>query len=242
MVAAVIAASLLAGWPAIRAGTLEHKEAAFGFGEAFAAGIFLGAGLIHMLGDAAATFEQADIDYPFAMVLCGVMMLALLWVEHLGDAADQSHGDDRKLVPITALAMLSIHSVLMGAAFGISSSIALTITIFIAVLAHKGSASFAIALELRRAGYSSARTWALFLVFVAMFPIGAIVGQAVQTVSNAHPLAEASVVALAAGTFLFFGTLHGLASSPMIARCCNLREFIGAVLGFTVMAIVAIWT
>ncbi|MEM7222569.1 MAG: ZIP family metal transporter [Pseudomonadota bacterium] len=195
-----------------------------------------------MLGDASSTFDSAGTDYPFAMVLCGAMMLSLLWIEHLGAAADRLSGDQRRLVPLTALLMLSIHSLLMGAAFGMSSSIALTITIFIAVLAHKGAASFALALELGRAGYSRSKAWRLFIAFVAMFPIGAALVQGVQSVSNAHPLAEASVVALAAGTFLFFGTLHGLASSPMIARCCNPREFLGAVSGFVLIAVVAIWT
>tara|TARA_B100001175_G_C19181472_1_gene482277 strand:- start:421 stop:621 length:201 start_codon:yes stop_codon:yes gene_type:complete len=34
-----------------------------------------------------------------------------------------------------------------------------------------------------------------------------------------HPWVEASISAAAAGTFLFFGTLHGLATSPMNHRC-----------------------
>lgn len=45
-----------------------------------------------------------------------------------------------------------------------------------------------------------------------------------------------------AGTFLLFGTLHGLASMPLIRRCCNQREFLAAALGFAVMAVVAVWT
>ncbi|ABI47239.1 hypothetical protein [Synechococcus sp. CC9311] len=82
----------------------------------------------------------------------------------------------------------------------------------------------------------------LFLIFVAMFPLGVLLGQSVSGASETHPLVEASISAVAAGTFLFFGTLHGLATSPMIVRCCNQREFVGAVAGFVVMAVVAIWT
>ncbi|MEM8563775.1 MAG: ZIP family metal transporter [Pseudomonadota bacterium] len=243
LVVAVVASSLIAGWPALRAQVLQHESAAFGLGEAFAAGIFLGAGLIHMLGDASSSFQEAGVDYPVAMVLCGAMMLLLLWIEHLGAGADHAIGHgDRRVVPVAAVVMLSIHSILMGAAFGVSTSVALTITIFVAVLAHKGAASFALALELRRAGYTPARAWTLFMIFVAMFPLGALVGEGVQSVASAYPLSEASVVALAAGTFLFFGTLHGLAGTPMIVRCCNPREFMGAVTGFALMALVAIWT
>ena len=130
----------------------------------------------------------------------------------------------------------------MGAAFGISSSLAMTVVIFIAVLAHKGSASFALGLELGRSSFSRVSAWRLFLLFVIMFPIGALLGESVSTAADAHPLVEASISAAAAGTFLFFGTLHGLASTPLIQRCCNQREFVAALGGYAVMAVIAIWT
>mgnify|MGYP000998918658 CR=1 FL=1 len=75
-----------------------------------------------------------------------------------------------------------------------------------------------------------------------MFPIGVIIGQSIRHMTDAHPLVEASFSAVAAGTFLVFGTLHGLSSSPFIARCGNAREYSAAVVGFALMAVVAIWT
>jgi len=242
LVLVVVLVSLAAGRPALRSGSSDHQRPALGLGEAFAAGVFLGAGLIHMLGDAQGAFVRAGVDYPYPMVICGAVMLLLLWVEHLANhAAEHSRGDQR-IVPLTAVFMLSIHSLLMGAAFAIATSVTMTIVIFIAVLAHKGSASFALGLELGRSSFNSVSAWRLFLVFVAMFPFGALLGQSLSNASDAHPLVEASISALAAGTFLFFGTLHGLASSPMIQRCCNQREFVGALGGFALMALVAIWT
>ena len=187
-------------------------------------------------------FDQAGVAYPYAMVSCGAVMLFLLWVEHLANHAAEQPDSNSRIVPTTAVLMLSVHSLLMGAAFGISTSVALTVVIFIAVLAHKGSASFALGLELGRSSFSRISAWRLFLVFVVMFPLGALLGQSLSTASQAHPLVEASISSMAAGTFLFFGTLHGLASSPMIERCCNRREFAGAVAGFALMAVVAIWT
>ena len=242
LVLVVVLVSLAAGRPALRSGSSDHQRPALGLGEAFAGGVFLGAGLIHMLGDAQAAFDREGVDYPYPMVICGGVMLLLLWVEHLANhAAEHSRGDQR-IVPLTAAFMLSIHSLLMGAAFGIATSVTLMIVMFIAVLAHKGSASFALGLELGRSSFNSVSAWRLFLVFVAMFPFGALLGQSLSNASDAHPLVEASISALAAGTFLFFGTLHGLASSPMIQRCCNQREFVGALGGFALMALVAIWT
>ena len=238
----VVVMSLLTGRIALQAKPQRRLRPALGVGEAFAAGVFLGAGLIHMLGDADAAFVMQGIDFPFAPMICGVVMLALLWIEHLGQRPDQQVGHQAAVLPLTALAMLSVHSVLMGAAFGITTSLSIAMAVFIAVLAHKGAASFALGLELARSGVEAKKQWRWFLVFVSAYPLGVALGQAVGHFTGAHLLVEASFSAVAAGTFLFFGTLHGLALSPMIARCCNPREFLGAMLGFALMALVAIWT
>ena len=238
----VVAVSLVAGRLSLRAKADQRDQTTLGLGEAFASGVFLGAGLIHMLGDADAAFNDAGVDFPYAPLLCGAVLLALLWAEHLGDAVAKRSGQDSSVMPLTAVAMLSVHSLLMGAAFGITSSLSIAIAVFVAVLAHKGAASFALGLELVRSNLARARQWQFFLLFVAMFPVGVALGQAVSHMTDAHPLVEASFSAVAAGTFLFFGTLHGLASSPMIARCSDVRAFLAAVGGFVLMAIVAIWT
>jgi zinc transporter ZupT len=238
----VVLVSLVAGWLSLRAGESQGKQDALGIGEAFAAGVFLGAGLIHMLGDADATFDAQGVDFPYAPLLCGAVVLALLWAEHFGDLVARQSGPASAVLPLTAVAMLSVHSLLMGAAFGITSSLSIAMAVFVAVLAHKGAASFALGIELARSPMSHSRQRLLFLFFVVMFPAGVLIGQSVSHMTSAHPLVEASFSALAAGTFLFFGTLHGLASSPFIARCGNTREYGSAVAGFGLMAVVAIWT
>ncbi|ABI45308.1 transporter ZIP family protein [Synechococcus sp. CC9311] len=136
LVGIVVLVSLATGRPALRTKPSDLHKAALGFGEAFAAGIFLGAGLIHMLGDAQSAFDAANVNYPFAMVTCGAVMLLLLWIEHLANQRSENPAGNKKLVAFSAVLMLSIHSLLMGAAFGISTSVTLTIVIFIAVLAH----------------------------------------------------------------------------------------------------------
>ena len=116
MVAVVVVISLATGRPALMATRSDRSMPALGFGEAFAAGIFLGAGLIHMLGDSQSAFDMAQVDYPFAMVICGSVMLLLLWIEHLANRGMEIPSGNSKLLPLTAVAMLSIHSLLMGAA------------------------------------------------------------------------------------------------------------------------------
>ena len=238
----VVAISLFAGRMAFRARHSSQDHPWLGMGETFAAGVFLAAGLVHMLGDSDSTFVSAGVDYPFAPMLCGATLMILLWIEQIGHAKAAVSSEQADILPVTATVMLSIHSLLMGAAFGITTSLSIAIAVFIAVIAHKGAASFALALELSRSGMSLTRQKRLYLVFVAMFPVGVLLGQAVSHLTDSHPLVEASFSAVAAGTFLFFGTLHGLSHSPMIARCCNGKEFASALAGFSLMALVAIWT
>ena len=63
MVAVVVLIALLTGRIALQAASARQDLPALGFAEAFAAGIFLGAGLIHMLGDAQAAFDQAGVAF-----------------------------------------------------------------------------------------------------------------------------------------------------------------------------------
>jgi len=61
-------------------------------------------------------------------------------------------------------------------------------------------------------------------------------------VERANPLLTPIFSALAAGTFIYLGTLHGLANGMLVARCCELRSFSLVVLGYVIMAVVAVWT
>lgn len=101
----VVGISLLAGRLAFRSDRTESTSFALGLGEAFAAGVFLGAGLIHMLGDADSTFNAQGIDFPYAPLLCGAVLLLLLWVEHLGHLMAQRSGQRSHVLPLTAVAM-----------------------------------------------------------------------------------------------------------------------------------------
>ena len=47
-------------------------------------------------------------------------------------------------------------------------------------------------------------------------------------------LARGTVLAMAAGTFLFMGTLNDLQSAPLIKRCQHWRGFLAMLAGLTV--------
>ncbi len=242
MTIAVILVAYMAGGPVLRrAGGQESRF--YGMLEALAAGVFLGAGLIHMLGDADGEFTTAGLDYPWAFTIAGGVLLLLLWFEHWGRrASEAAEAGGGRFMALLATAMLGVHSFLVGGALGTSSEMAMTLIIFVAVLAHKWAASFALALELTRSTLSRRGRWWAFSLFVLLFAFGVVAGAALMRFDKAAPLAEPVFSSLAAGTFLFFGTLHELDQAPLIAKSGRIGGFLAATAGFVLMAIVAVWT
>jgi hypothetical protein len=221
----------------VRQGSLD-----FPLGQALASGIFLGAGLIHMLGDSAAQFSALHIAYPFAFLIAGATFLLFLLLEHWGREVYEHQGTNSVRFVIIALVMLSIHSIFAGTALGLGETRSLVIILLIAILAHKWAASFAIAVQIASSRLQHKLGILLFLLFVIMTPLGILLGTAVANTLQDKPLIEPIFNALAAGTFLYLGTLHGLSRSFMIDKCCNLKNFSFVVLGFILMALVAVWT
>lgn len=213
----------------------------FASGEALAAGVFLGAGLIHMLGNAARQFAAQGIHYPWPFLLAGATFLILLLLEHLGRELYEHDGADSIGFAVLAVVILSVHSFLAGAALGISHSVPIVIIILIALLTHKWAAGFALAVQINKSKLSIKTGGALFFVFTVMAPLGILLGDITTAHMQHYPLLEPIFSALAAGTFLYLGTLHGLKQAVMVEKCCDLRHFSFVMLGFAIMAVVAIW-
>jgi solute carrier family 39 (zinc transporter), member 1/2/3 len=213
----------------------------FPIGEAIACGVFLGAGLIHMLSDASASFHELNYDYPFASFLAGVSFLFMLSLEHICRELREKSGLQSNWVVWIAALMLSIHSLLAGAALGLATNLSSISLIFIAIIVHKWAESFSLAVEVNKASLGLQARWMVFLIFALMTPLGVFLGTQVSSEAALGGLWEAIFTALSAGTFIYIGTLHGLTQSAMIQRCCNLREFVFVIFGFLLMAIVASW-
>ncbi|MCC2666319.1 MAG: zinc transporter [Gammaproteobacteria bacterium] len=219
----------------------QNAQLNFPIAETLACGVFLGAGLIHMLGDAAQNFSQLGYSYPFAFLIAGGSFLFLLMLEHIGQEL-QHHAGNTSGFAILAAVMLSLHSLFEGAAVGLSNTWLTTLILAFAIIAHKWAASFSLAWQLNRSALPFSFTLIAFLIFAIMTPLGIIGGEVIQHNVGHYPLLTPIFTALAAGTFLYIGTLHGLRQATMIERCCNLKEFSFMLLGFSIMAIVAIWT
>ena len=213
----------------------------FPIGEALANGVFLGAGLVHMLSDAAAGFSKLGFDYPWAFVICGATFLLFLLSEHIGFMVKKNNKNQVLLIAIASTVMLSIHSFFAGAALGITNSSSLTIILFIAIIAHKWAASFSLSVYINKTNARLRNRIILFLLFSSMVPLGMLFGNLIQHHYLNNVFLQPIFSSIASGTFVYLGTLHGFKKILTHKECCNLYHYLYVIVGFSLMAIVAIW-
>lgn len=230
---------LLAGWYPFKKRIKEDKHLDFPIGDTLATGVFLGAALLHMLPEASNLFSHLGYDYPFASIITGIVFLMFLWFEHLGKELYHHHEATHPAFAILAWAMLSIHSIMLGAALGLAHYNSMIIMLFLAIITHKWAESFAIAVQLNKSTLSTNKSMVFFFIFSLMTPLGIYLGwyfgHGIETQSVFDPI----LLAASAGTFLYLGTLHGLERCVMVERCCNLKYFSFVIIGFLLMASVA---
>ena len=234
---------LAAGYFPFKKRLTEEKHVEFPIGETLATGVFLGAALLHMLPEAGSLFTKLGYHYPLALLVTGIVFLLFLWFEHLGEVLYHHH-DNRTTHPafaIIAWIMLSLHSLVLGTALGLSQEYSMQIMLFLAIIAHKWAESFAIAVQLNKSTLSPLLSITLFLSFAFMTPLGIGIGWYFGRDVSTHSFIEPLMMAISAGTFLYLGTLHGLERCVMVQRCCNLRYFSFVIVGFLLMAAVAVY-
>ncbi|MDP7030459.1 MAG: ZIP family metal transporter [Phycisphaerales bacterium] len=252
LIAAVGGVGVFAPWLAAR----RAGSNAIAYGNSFAGGVLLAAGLIHLLADAAGGFEAAypDLDYPAAYAVATLAFILVLGLERVipramaagGDADPEAAaligaGQDQGLAPFLLLITLSIHSLIAGVTLGISSAAGAGI-LLIAILAHKGAAGFALGSTFREAGIPPRTRFPALLVFVGSTPAGVILGGvAIDAFGSGSGAAEAWFKAVAAGTFLYIATLDIVREEFFPGGTNRGRRLLWATAGAGVMALVAIW-
>lgn len=260
----VFAAGVAGGLLPWRVAGLRRSSDYLGWGNAFAGGVLLAAGLIHLLGDAAGGFADLwpEVDFPWAFTIAAGSFLLILGIErvaprtarvpagsaHLGEdpesdalaAAVQSESK----YPYLLLLTLSIHSIIAGMALGAQQSLAGFFVLVIAILAHKSAAGFALGVSLHRIGVPRGRARSLILGFALMTPIGILLGTAIAAIldSTGEQVFEAVFDAIAAGTFLYIASLDIIREEFLPPRRDRWTRWVWALIGLTLMAVVAIWT
>uniref|UniRef100_A0AC11DRD1 Solute carrier family 39 member 2 n=1 Tax=Ovis aries TaxID=9940 RepID=A0AC11DRD1_SHEEP len=150
-----------------------------------------------------------------------------------------SRGPFRALI---LLLSLSFHSVFEGLAVGLQLTVASTVQLCLAVLAHKGIVVFGVGLRLVQVGTES--RWAVLsiLSLALMSPLGLAIGLAVpQGDSKAgQGLAQALLEGMAAGTFLYVTFLEIL-PRELASPEAPLAKWSCVAAGFAFMAVIALW-
>jgi len=206
----------------------------FPIGESISVGIFLGAGLLHMLPESAHGFSDLGYEYPFAFLLAGCIFFFLLHLEHLGNKAAEKGGANS--IVIIATVMLSIHGFLAGAALGLTGSTSLALVIFLAIIGHKWAESFSLSIKINKSNLTRKKGALLFATFALMTPLGIFAGSIPHSLIDSQPLIEAILSALAAGTFIYLGTVHGFSHSALVKLCCKSTMLGWVLFGFFLMA------
>ncbi len=216
-------------------------------GEAFSAGVFLALALTMMLPSAMHLFQKSlpTVNFPIGSVITIISFMILLSVEHYTEHVSRCGREEcvekRKsaLLPVIMTLMIAVPSFFLGAALGVSSTSA-AVFIYIAIMAHKGTAGFALGLKLGKSSLRRNLAVVIFICFVVSTPIGILAGGELKELLNGHLMliVKATILSLASGVFLYMSTLHELRRTPLITVCNNRKGFMLLLAGFALTALV----
>ncbi len=262
VVAAVGLSGSLLPWLVGGRGTSDR---ALALSDTFAAGVLGGAGLIHLLGSGISAFHAAlpRVAYPLALLLAGAGFLLILLIEGVVVPGHPGHdlsppqpasaavrheldwhpgGSGSAAYPVILLIVLSVHSVILGLALGAQSALSGAIIVFLAIVAHKGAAGFALGVGYQRSGLPRRGALPQLGFFSAMTPLGIVVGASVGLALTGRPdaLFQAVFDSLGAGTFVYIAALDIIKMEFDDPRY-HAGKWAAATVGFAIMAVLAIW-
>ncbi|MBN1924575.1 MAG: ZIP family metal transporter [Prolixibacteraceae bacterium] len=216
------------------------------FGNAFAGGVFLGAGLMHLLPDAMENFSSLKLnsDFPFAALICGLGFIFILALERVIARKESAEilSSSKNKFPLILLIVLSIHSIIAGMSLGLETTILSGTVIFIAIIAHKGSASFALGVNLVNDNINKKLIIKTILFFSIMTPVGIVIGTVLDNIESSSTSLwfEAIFDSLAAGTFLYIAVLE-IINDVFANGKFRYQKFGFLLIGFLLMAFIAIY-
>lgn len=194
----IFASSMIGGGiPLLRRWSDEYLHLFISFG----AGIFLSVVFLHLLPESFAGSNSSIIGL---MVLLGYLLIFFLErILFVSGEGDDEHG--HKVVSITALLGLSVHSIIAGFGLAVASVDArLGSMIFISILAHKIPAAFSLTSLFLLGKMSRLKSLWLLVVFSLMTPLGTLLlGQIFSDISSEY---LGYFTGITAGTFLYIAT------------------------------------
>ena len=236
---AILAVTLGGGWLPLTRPERARRPDGFPLGKPFACGVFLALSLVMMLPSGFHLLSKAypDALLPWPPVIAATVFLLLLFMEHREEelAAKGYRPGQRTspAIPVIMTVMIAIPSFLLGTALGVSGTIQ-AVMIFLAIIAHKGTAGFALAVKMVNSSMRRWQVFALYGFFACSTPLGIITGQEARGYLTGHEMLEAKgiILSAASGVFLYMATMHGLRDNPLIVYCRRHAGFIAMAVGF----------
>ena len=210
------------------------------YAEAFTAGVFLALASTLMLPSSLHILSVSfpAIDYPIGAFFASIAFMSLLALEHKVDHLRQTvtavkGSRSPKIIPIIMTILIAVPSFFLGTALGASQSDA-AVLIFVAIMIHKSSAAFALALTMVRSDMSHSQVWITFCMFAFSTPLGILVGEQLHVLLGLGTMVtiKGIILGLAAGTFFYMATLHGFRHAPLITVCAHRMGFSIMLSGF----------
>jgi len=233
----ILGAALGGGFYPLTRREATRSDVGFPYGEAFTAGVFLALALVIMLPAGLHLFEKAYPQeiLPISVIIAIAAFLILLGIEHSALRSKMKAGAGALTppsIPIIMTVMIAIPSFLLGTAISLSET-ENALFILAAVLAHKSSAGFGLALSMVRSKLSIKETYILYGVFALSTPIGIVAGADARNFLNGETLiiVKAFTLSIAAGVFLYMATLHEFSNTPFIRHCSTRKGFIVMLIG-----------
>lgn len=224
----------------------RNSSKVFSYGNSFSGGVFLGAGLLHLLPESIERLESTvNIgNFPLAYLICAIGFILILFLEKTLNYVNKRKIKDNKSViyPYILMVILSGHSIIAGLALGAEQVVNMALIILIAIIAHKGSAGFALGVNLLKANLELKSINYILITFSLMTPLGIFAGLLLSLDSE---LFSTKVVgglfdALAAGTFIYISIVIIIVEEFSV-NSNRLHKFMYLSLGLLLMAVIAIW-
>lgn len=240
----ILIAGFIGGIAPLRLKLSTPRERHLHWGSAFSGGVFFGVGLLHMIPDAIENFNYfaPDLQFPLVLFITGLAFIFILLLEKVVAGGHEGISrllGSRPLYPFMLALVLSIHSLIAGSVLGLEDTLVESFAIFVAIFAHKSAAAFALGISLQRADLTTKRFIYIILFFSLMTPIGIILGTYFS--GSIDAILESIFDALAAGTFLYVAIVEIM--EEVFEKPKDLWiKFFFIVLGFGLMAVLAMWT
>jgi len=233
----IIGAAVSGGFYPLTRRESARSDTGFPYGEAFTAGVFLALALVIMLPAGLYLFEKAYPHevLPISVIIAILSFLILLGIEHAAVKSTIKAGEGAltpRSIPVIMTFMIAIPSFLLGTAISLSET-ENALFILAAVLAHKSSAGFGLALSMVRSRLSVKGTYVLYSVFAFSTPIGILAGVDARHFLRVDTLVivKAFTLSIAAGVFLYMATLHEFSNAPFIRHCAKPKCFLAMLFG-----------